>query len=188
MKNACPNSLQRLTRRTRRTWPSTRSTYEDCSYRAPDHLRATKVHFSQGFPRAPARVWATQYSRMRASCWLRCSRRLYPSDPEAAEAASQGAEAAGAERRVAAVASAEEDPGAEPRAALREVPVEARAAPPPGAGAAGPALRRGPAAEGRPARPPGGTGAGGGGPTSAKSTPSPNPPPPTPETFPHFPR
>src|SRR2546422_8089311 len=66
MKNACPNSPQRLTRRTRRTWPSTRSTYEDCSYRAPAHLRATKVHFSRGFPRAPARVWATQYSRMRS--------------------------------------------------------------------------------------------------------------------------
>src|SRR3989442_4913129 len=137
MKNACPNSPPRLTRRTRRTWPSTRSTYEDCSYRAPDHLRATKVHFSRGFPRALARDGATQYSRMRASCWLRCSRRLCPSDPEAAEAASQGAEAAGAERRVAAVASAEGDPGAGTRAALREVPVEAPAGPPPGAGAAG---------------------------------------------------
>src|SRR5213594_4183674 len=144
MKNACPNSPQRLTRRTRRTWPSTRSTYEDCSYRAPAHLRATKVHFGRGFPRAPARVWANQYSRMRASCWLRCSRRLYPSDPEAAEAASQGAEAA----------------GAEPRAALREAPVEARAGPRPGPGAAGPALRLEPAAEGRPARPPGETAAG----------------------------
>src|SRR3989441_7147851 len=145
MKNACPNSLQRLTRRTRRTWPSTRSTYEDCSYRAPDHLRATKVHFSRGFPRARARVWATQYSRMRASCWLRCSRRLCPSDPEAAEAASQGAEVAGAERRVAAVAAAEEAPEAEPRAG----PVEARAGPPPGAGAAGPGPPPGTGAAGR---------------------------------------
>src|SRR3989454_8625372 len=149
MKNACPNSPPRLTRRTRRTWPSTRSTYEDCSYRAPDHLRATKVHFSQGFPRALARDGATQYSRMRASCWLRCSRRLCPSDPEAAEAASRGAEAAGAERRVAAVASAEEEPEAEPRAALREVPVEARAGPPPGAGAAGAGPPRGPGGQGR---------------------------------------
>src|SRR2546428_2505505 len=155
MKNACPNSPQRLTRRTRRTWPSTPSTYEDCTSRAPAHLRATKVHFSRGFPRAPARVWANQYSRMRASCWLRCSRRLYPSDPEAAEAASQGAEAAGAERRVAAVASAEEDPEAEPRAALREGPVEARAGPPPGAGAAGPGPPPGTAGRGRLGPPPG---------------------------------
>src|SRR3989441_10753503 len=133
MKNACPNSPPRLTRRTRRTWPSTRSTYEDCSYRAPDHLRATKVHFSRGFPRALARDGATQYSRMRASCWLRCSRRLCPSDPEAAEAASQGAEAAGAERRVAAVAAAEGAAEGEPRAG----PVGGRAGPPPGGGAAG---------------------------------------------------